>query len=161
LLLAFVNVMLRAAIVVLDFFDADPVAVMQSPTLTALTDSVTLLEKDVVAVQLTVVWPVLGFCTSMLDPLSAATLPMAPIGALDVAAPAEALDPSIPATTSAEAPDPRMHPQSRRGLRRSVGVCMVVLASFMGMCSASEDPVSNYSVRKASIGASEAARLAG
>jgi hypothetical protein len=41
--------------VVLDFFDVDPVAVTQSPTDTALTDSVTLLENVVVGVQLTVV----------------------------------------------------------------------------------------------------------
>lgn len=49
------NVMLRAAMVVFVFFDADPVAVRQSPTATALTDSVTLLENVVVDVQLTVV----------------------------------------------------------------------------------------------------------
>lgn len=49
------TVMLRAAIVVFDVFDADPVAVMQSPTVTALTASVTFFEKVVVGVQLTVV----------------------------------------------------------------------------------------------------------
>ncbi len=55
------NVMLRAAMVVLDFFDAEPVAVTQSPTVTELTDSVRLLENVVVDVQLTVVWPLFGF----------------------------------------------------------------------------------------------------
>jgi hypothetical protein len=55
LLLGVDTVMLRAAMVVFDFSDADPVAVTQSPTATALTDSVTLLEKVVVEVQLTVV----------------------------------------------------------------------------------------------------------
>ena len=40
---------------------------MQSPAARELTVSVTVLENWVVGVQLTVVWPVLGFCTSMLD----------------------------------------------------------------------------------------------
>ena len=105
------KVMLRAAMVVFDFFDANPVAVTQSPTATALTDSVTLLENVVVAVQLTVVWPLLGSCTSMLDALSAATLPIAAMGLIEVvaapAAPAEALEPSIPAASRVAAPVPR------------------------------------------------------
>jgi hypothetical protein len=127
-----VTVIARAAMVVLDFFDADPVAVTQSPTVTELTVSVTLLENVVVVVQFTVVWPLLGFCTSMLDPLSAATLPVAPMGAAEVvAAPAEALDPSIPAARRAAAPVPRVRAQPRLGVRRSVGVSMVVVASFI------------------------------
>ncbi len=127
--------MLRAESVVLDFFDADPVAVTQSPTLTALTVSVTLLENVVVDVQLTVVWPLLGFWTSMLDALSAATLPVAPMGLFEVvAAPAEALDPRIPAANSAAAPVPRRRAQPLLGVRRSVGVSMVVVASFVGGC---------------------------
>lgn len=55
LLFGMVRVMLRAAMVVFDLLDADPVAVTQSPTATALTASVTLLENVVVDVQLTVV----------------------------------------------------------------------------------------------------------
>ena len=70
----------RAAMVVLDFFEAVPVTVTQSPAVSELTDSVTLLENCVVGVQFTVVWPVLAFCTSMLEVLRAATLPVAPIG---------------------------------------------------------------------------------
>jgi hypothetical protein len=131
LLLGFVTVMLRAAMVVLDFFDADPVAVTQSPTVMALTASVTLFENCVVDVQFTVVCPLLWFWTSMLEPLSAATLPEAPIGAFAVAAPAAALDPSTPATISAAAPLPRRRAQLRPGVRRSVGVSMMLVASFI------------------------------
>jgi hypothetical protein len=135
LLLGVDRVMLRAAIVVLDFFDANPVAVTQSPTATALTDSVTLLENVVVDVQLTVVWPLLGFCTSMLDALRAATLPVAPVGLFEVvAAPAEALDPSIPAANRVAAPVPRMRAQPLLGVWRSVGVSMVLVASFIRGC---------------------------
>jgi hypothetical protein len=127
--------MLRAAIVVFDFFDANPVAVTQSPTATALADSVTLFENVVVAVQLTVVWPLLGFCTSMLDALSAATLPMAAMGRIEVvAAPAEALDPNIPAASMVAAPVPRMRAQPLLGVWRSVGVSMVLVASFINGC---------------------------
>ena len=108
LLFGIVSVMLFAAIVVLDFFDADPVAVMQSPTVTELTVSVTLFENVVVDVQFTVVWPLLGFWTSMLDALSAAMLPVAPIGAFDVAAPAVAADPTNPAANRAAAVLPMM-----------------------------------------------------
>jgi hypothetical protein len=129
------TVMLRAAMVVFDVFDANPVAVTQSPTATALTDSVTLLENVVVAVQLTVVWPLLGFCTSMLDALSAATLPMAAMGRIEVvAAPAEALDPNIPAASRVAAPVPRMRAQPLLGVWRSVGVSMVLVASFISGC---------------------------
>jgi hypothetical protein len=131
LLSGIVTVMLRAAMVVLDFFDADPVAVTQSPTVMALTASVTLFENCVVDVQFTVVCPLLWFWTSMLEPLSAATLPEAPIGAFAVAAPAAALDPSTPATISAAAPLPRRRAQLRPGVRRSVGVSMMLVASFI------------------------------
>jgi len=88
--LAVVTVMVRAAIVVLELFDAVPVAEMQSPGAKELTASDTVLENAVVGVQLTVVWPELAFCTSMLEALSAATLPLAPAGAFGVvAAPAD------------------------------------------------------------------------
>ena len=71
--------MVFAAIVVLDFFDGVPVTVTQSPLVTELTASVTVLEKAVVVVQLTVVCPEVVLCTSMLDPLREATLPVAPV----------------------------------------------------------------------------------
>ena len=70
--------MLRAAMVVFDDFEGVPVTVTQSPEASELTASVTDLEKVVVEVQLTVVCPVLGFCTSMVEPDRAATLPVAP-----------------------------------------------------------------------------------
>ncbi len=105
-----VTVTLRAAIVVFDFFDAVPVAVTQSPAAMALTDSVTVLENCVVVVQFTVVWPLLWLWTSMLEPLIAATLPVASIGALAGAA-APALETTAPAATSAVAPVPRMRVQ--------------------------------------------------
>jgi hypothetical protein len=55
--LAAVTVMVFAAIVVLDFFDGVPLTVTQSPLVTELTASVTVLEKAVVVVQFTVVCP--------------------------------------------------------------------------------------------------------
>ncbi|HEY6426601.1 MAG TPA: hypothetical protein VIX84_05160, partial [Acidimicrobiales bacterium] len=50
LALGVVTVMVRAAMVVFDDFDAVPVAVTQSPTAMELTDSVTVFEKSVEAV---------------------------------------------------------------------------------------------------------------
>ncbi len=72
----------RAAMVVLDFFDGVPVTLTQSPAANPLTASVIVLENCVVDVQFTVVWPVVAFCTSMLEALSAATLPLALAGGL-------------------------------------------------------------------------------
>ena len=87
------RVMLRAAIVVLDFFDAVPVTETHRPRPACSRPRTRSWRTCVVDVQLTVVWPELGFCTSMLEPLSAATLPDAPIGRFDVvAAPAGAAD---------------------------------------------------------------------
>jgi hypothetical protein len=87
-----------AAIVVLDFLAGVPVTVRQSPTATELTVSVTVLEKVVVAVQLTVVWPADGLCTSMEVPAMEATLPLAipPRAGGGVAAPALAEVPTRP-----------------------------------------------------------------
>ena len=71
--------MLRAAMVVFEDFEGVPVTVTQVPAVKEFTASVTDLENDVVDVQFTVVWPLLGFCTSMVEPDSAATLPVAPM----------------------------------------------------------------------------------
>ncbi|HEX4126457.1 MAG TPA: hypothetical protein VHX67_02630 [Acidimicrobiales bacterium] len=118
-----VTVMVRAATVVLDFFDAVPVAEMQSPTARELTPSVTVFENWVVVVQPTVVCPVLAFCTSMLVPLSEATLPDAPVGRFGVdAAPAGAA--TAAAATSAVTPPPMRWAQRFRFGRRLVGVCI-------------------------------------
>jgi len=120
------SVMLRAAIVVLDDFEGVPVTVTQSPAASELTDSDTVLENCVVDVQLTVVWPVLVFCTSMLDAWSAATLPLAKPGAfagVDVGA-APAAEPIAVAATSTVAPVPRNRAQRRRLVLRLVSVCM-------------------------------------
>src|SRR5208283_541057 len=76
--LGVVTVRLRAATVFFELFDAVPVAVTQSPTATEATASVTVFENCVVPVHVTVVWPLDWFCTSMLEALSAATLPLAP-----------------------------------------------------------------------------------
>ena len=118
-----VTVRLRAATVVFDFFDAVPVAVTQSPTATEPTDSVTVLEKDVVPVQVTVVWPLDALCTSMLEALSAATLPVAPAGALAGAA-ADAGAAMATAVAAAMVPIPRHRAQRPPFVRRLVGVCM-------------------------------------
>ena len=80
--LAVFTVMVRAAIVVLDFFEGVPLTVTQSPLTIALTASVAVLENVVVVLQFTVVCPELEFWTSMLDALRDATLPVAPMGAL-------------------------------------------------------------------------------
>jgi len=121
--LGVVTVRLRAATVVFDFFEADPVAVTQSPTATAPTDSVTVLEKDVVPVQVTVVWPLEALCTSMLEALRAATLPVAPPGALAGAA-ADAGAAMATAVAAAIVPIPRHRAQRPPFVRRLVGVCM-------------------------------------
>ena len=116
--------MLRAAIVVLDDFDGVPVTVTQSPAASELTDWETVFENCVEVVQLTVVWPVLGFCTSMLDAWSAATLPLAMPGAFVEVVAAPATEPIVVAATSAVAPVPRNRAQRRRLVLRLVSVCM-------------------------------------
>jgi len=118
------TVMLRAAIVVLDDFDGVPVTVTQSPAVSEVTDSDTVFENCVEVVQFTVVWPVLGFCTSMLDAWSAATLPLATPGALVVVVAAPATEPIVVAATSAVAPVPMNRAQRRRLVLRLVSVCM-------------------------------------
>ena len=77
----------------------------------------TVLENCVVDVQLTVVWPELAFCTSMLEleAFSAATLPLAPnppLGGGVVAAPAAEL--RAAAATRTVVPVPTMRAQRRR-----------------------------------------------
>jgi hypothetical protein len=124
------TVRLRAAIVVLDFFDAVPVAVTQSPAAIALTDSVTVLENWVVVVQFTVVWPLLWLWTSMLDALRAATLPVAPIGAVAGAA-APALVAMAPAATTAVAPVPKMRAQRPQRIWWPVDVFTVLPLSVV------------------------------
>jgi hypothetical protein len=102
---AVVTVMLRAAMVDFDDFAGVPVTVTQSPAVSEFTASVTVCEKVVDAVQLTAVWPVLAFCTSMVEPVMAATLPLAPMFEGVVAAPAA--EPRVVAATSATVPVPR------------------------------------------------------
>jgi hypothetical protein len=120
--LACVTLMVSTAIVVFDFFDGVPVAVTQLPTVMELTASDTVLENCVVGVQLTVVWPVLGFCTSMLEPMIAATLPDAGMRAFTGSA-APAADATVVAATRAVAPVPRHRAQRRRVLPL-LGVCI-------------------------------------
>jgi hypothetical protein len=120
--LAVVTLMERAAMVVFELFAGVPVAVIQLPTVMELAASVTVLENCVVDVQLTEVWPVLGFCTSMVVPVMAATLPDAPIGLAAVAAPPA--DATAVAATIAVAPVPRHRAQRRRTVLPLVGVCI-------------------------------------
>ena len=118
------TVMPRAAIVVLDDFDGVPVTVTQFPTVSALTDSDTVFENCVEVVQLTVVWPVLGFWTSMLDAWSAATLPLATPGGPVVVVAAPATEPIVVTAISAVTPLPRNRAQRRRLVLRLVSVSM-------------------------------------
>ncbi len=145
----------------MDFFDCVPVTETQSPLDSELTASETVLENCVVDVQLTVVWPLVGFCTSMLDALSAATLPVAPAGAFDVVA-ASAVEARAVAATSAVAPAPKNRVQRRRVVLRLVGVCMSVCPSFgCVLWYVISSAGLRYSFRRASMGARVAARLAG
>jgi hypothetical protein len=125
--------MLRAAMVVFEDFEGVPVTVTHVPAVKEFTVSVTDLEKDVVDVQFTVVWPLLGFCTSMVEPDSAATLPVAPMGALAGAVAAPAADASVVAVTSATVPAANWA-QRPRLMLRLVGVSMsnIPLLSLFG-----------------------------
>lgn len=161
-----VTVMLRAAMVVLDFFDAVPVTETQSPAASELTACVTVLENVVMVSQLTVVCPELGFCTSMVDPLSAATLPEAPIGRFVVELAAPAGLPSAASTTSAVVAPPRSGARRRSFELWLVGVNMwsFLFLLVLWRCLEHDSSVARarpYSLRKASMGASDAARLAG
>jgi len=122
--LACATVMCSAAMVVFDFFDGVPVVVTQLPTVMELTASETVLENCVVGVQLTVVWPVAGFCTSMLDPMIAATLPEVGMRAFAGAAAPAAAGATVAAATSAVAPVPRHVAQRRRAVGPLVGICI-------------------------------------
>jgi hypothetical protein len=153
-----VTVIVRAATVVLDFFDAVPVTEMQSPTASELTASVTVLENCVVVVHPTVVCPVLAFCTSMVEPLSAATLPDAPVGWLDAAAAGAA---AIATTTRAVMPAPTSSAKRLGFGRRLVAVCICIVPLSLSLLRFENCTVDSYSLRRASIGARAAARLAG
>jgi hypothetical protein len=131
-----VTVRLRAATLVFEFFGAVPVAVTQAPTAMEPTDSVTVWENCVVGVHVTVVWPLEGLCTSMLEALSAATLPMAPIGALLGAADAgAAMATTVAALAVAMAPSPRHRAQRPPLVGWPVGVCMWMLPLFLFVLS--------------------------
>ena len=66
------------AVTTLDFLEVVPEAVTQSPTATEEDGTVTIWVNAVDVVQLTVVWPVCVFWTSMDEPVMAATEPDAP-----------------------------------------------------------------------------------
>jgi hypothetical protein len=168
---AVVTVMLRAAMVVFDDFDGVPLTVTQSPAATLLTGSLTVRENVVVGVQLTVVWPELTFCTSMLEPDSAATLPEAPPKSDDlVAAPAAVPVTREAATATTPAPAPARRGQLRRLVLWLIGVSMSVwsplpllvpIVGLSGGLGAARHVRARHSVRSASMGARWAARLAG
>ena len=79
------------------------------------------------AEQFTVVCPELAFWTSMLDPLSEATLPVAPMGALAGVVAAPAAEATAPAASSAVAPVPARRMKRRRLLLRLVSDCIVLI----------------------------------
>ena len=158
--LAVFTVMVRAAIVVLDFFEGVPLTVTQSPLTIALTASVAVLENVVVVLQFTVVCPELAFWTSMLDALRDATLPVAPVGALaGVAAPAA--EAKAVAASSAVAPAPPRRMKRRRLVLRLVSDCIVLLPLSVACVWCVSFWARDHSLRRASMGASVAARLAG
>lgn len=154
---AWLMVIDRAAMVVLDFFDFVPVTVRQSPTATALTVSVAVSLNVVDPVHDTDVCPAVALCTSIVVPAIEATSPLAlPVGV--VAAPAT-LD----------------NPRTTDRLNRTVAgaihllgpvwvlavLAMVILFSLITTRSTSFDSCSTHSLLRASMGAKLAARLAG
>jgi hypothetical protein len=143
-------VMDRAATVVLDFFEGVPVTVRQSPTATALTVSVAVSENVVLGVQLTDVCPSVALCTSIVVPVMEATLPLAPAPVGAVAAPAAAPIPRTTEVHSAAIPAGTAQRAERR--LWSAVVCMGVFSFVVSII---------YSLRRASMGARWAARLAG
>ena len=96
----------------------------------------------------------------MLDPLSAATLPEAPIGRLAVVAAPAGLTTAASAT-NALIPPPSNGTQRRRVVWWLVDVCISVFLFLFPWCADSWVACATYSLRRASIGASAAARLAG
>jgi hypothetical protein len=147
---ALLIVMDRAATVVLDFFDGVPVTVRQSPTATALRVSVAVSENVVVGVQLTEVCPSVALCTSIVVPEMEATLPLAPAPGGAVAAPAAPPMPMTTETQSAAVPAGTAQRPKRRPWCRVVS--MRALSFVVSII---------YSLRRASMGARWAARLAG
>jgi hypothetical protein len=142
-------VMERAEMFVLDFLAKVPVTITQSPAATSLIVSVAVSEKVVVAVQLTAVWAEV-LCTSMVVPLSEATVPLAPLPPRAGAAPATDDSPRTMVTESRAAP---AAPTRRLFVPMPCEVlAMCVVVSFVRDI---------YSLRNASIGARLAARLAG
>jgi hypothetical protein len=142
--------------------DLVPVAVTQSPLATEETDTVAIWLNVVEEVHDTVVWPVCAFWTSIDVPEIAATEPE--VGRA-VAAPAVAATERIPtAPETATETATRGHRQWRR---RMVVVRFTVVSS-LSSCTCAVLPVGDasevergHSVRRASIGAMRAARLAG
>jgi len=159
--------------------DGVPLTLTQSPAVTLLSEPVTVWVKVVDDVQLTVVWPVSGFCTSMEEAASAAISPEAPgIGRLagepepeleagwlvvEAAAPPQA------AAASATAPRPTASAGPRRrfagpvnGWGDRIGSPLSFGFGVIGIRKRSGRALhSSHSLRSASMGASRAARVAG
>jgi hypothetical protein len=145
-------VIVRAAMVVLDFLAGEPTTVRQSPTVTALIVTVAVSLNVVVDVQLTAVWAVV-LCTSMVDPVILATLPLAPIPPPPGAEAAPAIGDS-PKTREAQIAAAPVATPARRRPREPCDVIVMVFV-FLPL----EWVI--YSLLSASIGARWAARLAG
>jgi hypothetical protein len=145
-----------------------PTTETQLPTVTSFDVTATVSVIGVVAVKVTVTCPLVGFCTSMLDPDTAAAVPTTPgkAGAvLDGAGLALLLGatgvgvlPLLPQAVAASAviTRPARAGAQRRGQLRLADVRLVVAAVM-----ASSRPRGSYSPRNASMGASRAARVAG
>lgn len=120
-------VMVRAAMVVLDFLAGVPTTMRQSPTATALIVSVAVSLNVVVGVQFTAVCAVV-LCTSMVVPEMLATLPLVPIplGAGAEAAPANGDNPRTRDAQTAAAPAATPARRNPRELRDVIVIVFVV-----------------------------------
>jgi hypothetical protein len=170
----------RLAVVAAPDVDGFPTTVTQLPTVTSLAVTATVSEIGVLALNVTVTWPEVGFWTSMLDPDTAAAVPTTP-GNAAVLGRAEA--DGEPAAAAGEAgaaalPEPPPHAvaasitipaAASTGVQRRVAASApLVVAPFIGgslpcRCSWTHIGRSSdaHSPRSASIGASRAALVAG
>jgi hypothetical protein len=167
--------------------DGWPTTVTQLPTVRSADFADTVSVIAVEAVKVTVTCPLVGFCTSMLDPDTAAAVPTTPGKAAWLLADAElllategvAVAPAPPQAVAASATIPRPARegiQRRRRDRRRADGRLVVTPIMVGShpcgwhsrrgCSSAARLLflslrSAHSLRSASMGASRAARVAG
>ena len=154
------TVRLRAATVVLDFFEASPWPSRSRRRRRRRPASVTVLENCVVPVQLTVVWPLAALCTSMLEALRARHAARPP--------PVRARRGGDAGAAMARPSRRRTRPMSQEScpapaVCASAGRCLhvdVPLLLLLVLCRGNRGTFRVIAAR-ASMGASWAARLAG